>query len=106
MRPERAFRLSTLSRADPVSGSALLRLLVLVEVFARDLLLSHVGEFKDEIYHLVFIDWRTKLSQRIGVVAVIIPDLFLAAWHLAGALDHRAAHLVLRDRDLRLLAYL
>src|SRR6267142_897284 len=73
------------------SGSALLGFVVLVEILARDLLFSHVGEFKDEIDHLVLIDRRTKLGERIVIVAIVVPDLLLASGHLARALDDRAA---------------
>src|SRR6202158_3671274 len=87
--------------AGPMSsGSALLRLVVLVEILARDLLFGHVGEFEDEVDHLVLIDRRTKLGQRVVIVAIIVPDLLLATGHLAGALDERAADLVVGDRDL------
>src|ERR1700681_2892769 len=86
------------------SGSALLGFVVLVEILARDLLFSHVGEFKDEIDHLVLIDRRTKLGERIVIVAIVVPDLLLASGHLARALDHRAADFVVGDRDLVLFA--
>jgi len=58
--------------------------------FARDLLFGHVGEFEDEIDHLVFINRRTKLGQRVGIAAIVVPDFFLAAGHLARPLDHGA----------------
>src|SRR5467141_2912969 len=86
------------------SGSALLGFVVLVEILARDLLFSHVGEFKDEIDHLVLIDRRTKLGERIVIVAIVVPDLLLASRHLARALNDRAADLVVSDRDLVLFA--
>src|ERR1700726_4759158 len=87
--------------AGPIwSGGALLGFVVLVEILARDLLFSHVGEFKDEIDHLVLIDRRTKLGERIVIVAIVVPDLLLASGHLARALDDRAADFVVGDRDL------
>ena len=63
--------------------AALFSLVVLEQVLARDLLLGHVGEFEDEIDHLVLIDRRTKLGQRIGIVAIVVPDFLLAAGHLS-----------------------
>src|SRR5258708_11127623 len=86
------------------SGSALLGIVYYVEILARDLLFSNVGEFKDEIDHLVLIDRRTKLGERIVIVAIVVPDLLLASGHLARALDDRAADLVVSDRDLVLFA--
>src|SRR5713226_810586 len=86
------------------SGRALLGLVVLVEILARDLLFGHVGKFKDEIDHLVLINRRTKLGQRVVIVAIVVPDLLLATGHLARALDDRAADLVVGDRDLVLFA--
>src|SRR4051794_39664698 len=86
------------------SGGAFLRLVILVEILARDLLFGHGGEFKDEIDDLVLIDRRTKLGERIGIFAIVIPDLFLASGHLARTLDHRAADFVFGDRDLVLFA--
>src|SRR5450755_4247208 len=86
------------------SGRALLGLVVLVEILARHLLFGDVGEFKDEIDHLVLINRRTKLGQRIVIVAIVVPDLLLAPGHLARALDDRAADLVIGDRDLVLFA--
>src|SRR5712692_9097331 len=93
-----------LSAVPMSSGSALLGLVVLVEILARDLLFGHVGEFKDEIDHLVLIDRRTKLGQRVVIVAIVVPDLLLAPGHLARALDDRTADLVVGDRDLVLFA--
>src|SRR6267154_1420163 len=88
----------------PPSGRALLGFVVLVEILARDLLFSHVGEFKDEIDHLVLINRRTKLGERIVIVAIVVPDLLLASGHLARARDHRATDFVVSDRDLVLFA--
>src|ERR1700681_961780 len=88
------------------SGSALLGLVIPVEILARDLLFGHVGEFEDEVDHLVLIDRRTKLGQRVVIVTIIVPDLLLAPRHLAGALDDRAADLVVGDCDLVLFAHL
>src|SRR5665213_778084 len=88
----------------PPSGGRLLRVILLVKILARDLLFGHVGEFEDEINNLVLINRRTKLGQRIGIVAIVVPDLFLASRHLTGAFDQRAADLVVSDRDLVLLA--
>src|SRR5438876_7258247 len=88
------------------SSGALFRLVVLVEVLTGNLLLGHVGEFKDEIDDLVLINRRAKLGERIGIVAIIIPNLFLASRHRARALDHRAADLVVGNGDLVLLANL
>src|ERR1700681_346016 len=73
------------------SGGGFLGVVVLEQVFARNLLFGHVGEFEDEIDHLVFINRRTKLGQRIGIAAIVVPDFLLAAGHLARPLDHISA---------------
>src|SRR5260370_17093922 len=86
------------------SGGALLRFVVLVEVLARHLLFGNVGEFEDEIDDLVLIDRCTELGQRIGIVAIVVPDLFLASRHLARTIDHRARDFIASDRDLSLFA--
>src|SRR6266403_5392105 len=86
------------------SGGAVLRLVVFIEIFARNLLFGDVSEFKDEINDLVLIDRRTELGQRIGIVAIVVPDLLLAPRHLTRALDYRAADLIVGDRDLVLFA--
>src|SRR5260370_7257941 len=93
-----------LSAGPMSSGSAFLGLVVLVEILARDLLFGHVGEFKDEIDHLVLIDRRTKLGQRVVIVAIVVPDLLLVPGHLARALDDRTADLFVGDCDLVLFA--
>src|SRR3954470_9760237 len=104
MRPHARFGSQPQRRAAEPSGPTLFRLILLVEIFARDLLFGHVGELEDKVDDLILIDRRTKLGQRVGVVAIVVPDLFLAARHLAGALNDRAADLVISDRDLVLLA--
>src|SRR5665213_2879453 len=86
MPQRRGFRPSTLTPFCKPSGRALLGVVFfLVEVLAADLLFRHIGELEDEIDHLVFINRSTKLGQRIGVVAIVVPDLLFAAGHLAGA---------------------
>src|SRR6185312_15922887 len=79
------------------SDRALVRFLILEQLFARDFLLGHVGEFEDEIDHLVFKDRGAKLGHSTGIVAIVVPDLLLASRHLARALDHRAADFVVGD---------
>src|SRR3954453_11875081 len=90
----------SLNEALTVSDPGLVRLILLVELFNRDLRFGHVGELKDEIDHLVLGDRSTKLSQRVGIVTIVIPDLVRSARHLARALDQRTADFVIGQRDL------
>src|SRR4051812_35630515 len=93
-----------LERRPARSGRGLLVVLILVELFARHLLLGHVGELQEEIDYLVLVDRRAQLGKRIGVFLIVLPDFLFAAGHGARAFDCGAADFVLGDRDLVLFA--
>src|ERR1700742_2744148 len=79
---------------------------ILEQFFARDLLLGHVSELEDEIDDLVLVNRRAELSERIDVVAIVVPDFLLATGHLTRALDDRTTDLVIGDGDLVLFTNL
>lgn len=70
----------------------------------RHLLLIELDKLKREIDYLFFIDGRTQLIQGSRVLFIELQDLALLAGILAGALDHRAAQLVVGDADLVFIA--
>ena len=67
----------------------------LEQVVARHLLLGHIGELKNEVDNLVLVDRRAKLSQRVRIVAIKVPDFLLAARRLASAIDQRAGEVIM-----------
>src|SRR5579871_6042246 len=67
----------------------------LVKLLAIDRLVGHLGKFDDEIDHLLLEDRRPHGRERIGVLAVEVPDFLLATGELAHPLDQRPVELVL-----------
>src|SRR5579863_6730126 len=98
------FWFSTLTSCSCRSGSALLGLIIAVQLLTRHLLFGHGGKFENKIDHLVFVDRCAKLGQRIRIVAIVVPDFLLAPGHLARAFDDGAADFVFGNRNLVLLA--
>src|SRR4029079_15039758 len=100
---------STIRRkgAVPASGGLFgrrARLIVLVELVARDLLVRHLGEFGEEVDDLLLVDRRAQARYRLRIVAVEIPHLLLLPWELPCANDDGALHLFVGHLDLVLVA--
>src|ERR1043165_1584375 len=90
-----------------IAGSGLLGPLVLIfliELLARDLLLSHLGKLDHEVDDLFLVDRRTQARDRLRIIAVVFPHLLLLPGELARALDDGALHLFVSDLDLILVA--
>src|SRR5262249_32763998 len=71
----------------------------LEQLFLGHLLVGDLGELDQEIDHLLFVDRRADAGHCLRVLAVIVPDLLLAAGNLARALDDRTLDLLVRDLD-------
>src|SRR5215210_5982164 len=81
-------------------------LVVLIKLFPRDLLLGHFGELDQEVDDLLLVDGCAQACDRLGIIAVVFPDLLLLPGELARTLDDRALHFFIRHLDLVLVTNL